>query len=60
MAKVKMKFQITGTRDGVDWPSPGETIDVPADEAASLVAQGVAEPVEPGRAKSRPAAEAVD
>jgi len=60
MAKVTMKFQISGTRDGLDWPAPGDTIDVPADEAAALVAQGVADPVEPARAKGRPAAPAGD
>lgn len=39
---VTMLCQISGTRDGVDWPAPGETIDVPDDEAASLVANGLA------------------
>ncbi len=55
MAKVTMNFQISGSRDGVDWPAPGDTIDVPPDEADSLVAQGLAEPVKPAaKAKSRP------
>lgn len=40
--KVKMLFQISGTRNGVDWPAPGETVDLPDDEAAELVAQGQA------------------
>lgn len=37
---VTMRRQISGTRDGVDWPAPGETIDVPDDEAATLIALG--------------------
>jgi len=51
MAKVKMKFQITGTRDGLDWPAAGDTIDVPADEADDLVRAGVAEKVTAAAAK---------
>lgn len=51
MAKVEMKIQITGTRDGVDWPAPGKTIDVPADEADDLVRAGVAKKATAGTAK---------
>ncbi len=40
---VTMRRQISGTRDGVDWPAPGGTIDVPEDEAAQLIALGHAE-----------------
>lgn len=40
--KIEMKFQISGTRDGIDWPAPGETIDVPTAEAEELIAQRVA------------------
>lgn len=43
---VRMKQQMSGTRDGKDWPAPGEKIDLPADEAVSLLAGGVAEQVE--------------
>ena len=43
MVKVRMTRQMTGTRDGQDWPAPGETIDVDASEARQLVANGVAE-----------------
>jgi hypothetical protein len=42
---IKMKAQLTGTRDGVSWPSPGETVDLPDHEAAKLCAAGLAEPV---------------
>jgi hypothetical protein len=41
--RVVMKHQINGTRDGQDWPAPGGAIDLPDDEAASLVASGSAE-----------------
>lgn len=41
--------QISGTRDGADWPPPGETVDVTDDEARQLVRSGVAELV--GKAK---------
>jgi hypothetical protein len=40
---VTMRRQISGTRDGVDWPAPGETIEVPDEEAASLIQLGHAE-----------------
>lgn len=43
--KVRMVSWVSGTRDGVDWPAPGGTIDVPADEAAVLLAEGLAEEV---------------
>ena len=42
--RVTMKLQISGTRNGEPWPARGETIDLPDDEAAALVAQGAAEP----------------
>ena len=40
--KVRMNTQLSGTRDGVEWPQLGGTIDVPADEAESLAAAGLA------------------
>lgn len=40
--KVTMRHKISGQRDGADWPDPGETIDVPDDEAVMLLAQGMA------------------
>ncbi len=46
MALVRMKVQISGSRDGVDWPARGETADVPDGEAALLVATGIAEVAE--------------
>ena len=42
MPKVVMVVQISGTRDGVDWPAPGGVLEVPADEAANLISNGFA------------------
>lgn len=44
IVKVRMRHQMSGTRDGVDWPAPGGEIDLPDGEAAALCAQGMAEP----------------
>ncbi len=43
--KVRMKVKITGTRNGVDWPSRGDVLDVPDWEGAQLCANRYAEPV---------------
>lgn len=43
--KVQIRARITGTRNGVEWPAPGEHLDVPDDEGAQLCAQGLATPV---------------
>lgn len=40
--KVRMIAQISGTRDGIDWPAPGGTVDVPKDEALELIRGGLA------------------
>lgn len=40
--RVIMAGVVSGTRDGQDWPKVGESIDLPADEAASLIAAGIA------------------
>lgn len=58
--RVKMLFQITGTRDGEDWPAPGEVIDVPAEEAKSLLANKLATRPSPERKETAasPAAKA--
>lgn len=59
---VTMIRKVSGTRDGVDWPDPGDSIDVPDEEAASLIDNGLAkaadEPApepEPSRKGSRQA-----
>ena len=40
--RVIMRAGITGTRNGVEWPAPGESIDLPQDEAELLVVAGLA------------------
>ena len=45
MPKVKMLIKISGERNGSEWPEIGETVDVPKDEAESLVSNGYAEKV---------------
>lgn len=42
MTHVRMLGQISGTRDGRPWPAPGDTIDLPDDEARDLMATGIA------------------
>jgi hypothetical protein len=43
--KVKLRSEISGSRDGQAWPSAGSEIDLPDDEAAALCASGAARPV---------------
>ena len=40
--KVQMRAQISGTRNGEDWPGPGAIVDLPDDEAESLILNGLA------------------
>lgn len=40
--KLTMLVSLSGTRDGVDWPSRGGAVDIPDDEAADLIAAGLA------------------
>lgn len=42
MAKIEITARISGTRNGVEWPTVGETLSVPDDEAADLVKLGFA------------------
>lgn len=44
--RVKMKVQITGTRNGVAWPAPGGEVDLPDREGAKLCDAGLATPVD--------------
>lgn len=43
MPKYRMLSNISGTRDGVDWPAAGETVILPDVEGCDLVAAGLAE-----------------
>lgn len=40
--RVEMIQHITGTRDGVEWPLAGGTIDLPDHEATDLIGAGLA------------------
>lgn len=59
MPEVRMSEQITGLRDGAPWPAKGDTMKVSADEAASLVAAGLAEEAKPSKAPAGETADAV-
>jgi hypothetical protein len=54
MPKVEMLVLISGTRNGVDWPGIGGSIDVPAAEAAELIANGFARAPEGKSVKVEP------
>jgi hypothetical protein len=43
--RVRLLGDISGTRDGVNWPPRGSEIDLPDDEAVNLCGQGMAVPV---------------
>lgn len=43
--QIRMKVQMSGTRNGEDWPARGELADLPTGEATHLVASGIAEEV---------------
>jgi len=40
MTHVKLDVQISGTRNGEDWPPPGTVLDFPEAEARDLIAAG--------------------
>lgn len=40
--KVRLAVDISGTRDGVPWPPKGSVIDLPSDEAKSMLHAGTA------------------
>ncbi|MEE2568600.1 hypothetical protein V1638_04210 [Pseudarthrobacter sp. J64] len=40
--QVRMRIKVSGTRNGQDWPNPGDILDVPEGEAMSLIANGYA------------------
>lgn len=39
--RVVMRARISGTRDGQDWPSPGEEIELPDTEAEQMLRSGL-------------------
>jgi hypothetical protein len=44
--KVRMKVDVSGGRNGVEWPRRGGTVDLPKDEAVQMCRNGMAEPVD--------------
>lgn len=42
--RIRMKVQLSGSRNGQAWPQPGSAIDLPDGEAARLCGAGLAEP----------------
>lgn len=44
--RVRMRHQMSGTRAGESWPAPGEEVDLPDDEAVTLLNNRMAEAVE--------------
>lgn len=40
--RVTMRHQISGVRDGVPWPPPGKSIELPDAEAAAVIQSGMA------------------
>lgn len=42
---VVLTGTLTGTRNGVEWPPRGSVMELPVDEAASLIKGGMARPV---------------
>lgn len=40
-----MRVDVSGSRNGAEWPPRGSVIDLPDDEAAQYCAAGMAEPV---------------
>lgn len=48
-----MKVQISGTRDGEDWPEVGGSLDVSKVEADDLIAAGLAESATAARVEEK-------
>lgn len=46
--RVVLRVSMSGTRNGMQWPKRGETVDLPDREAAKLIAAGHAVPVAAG------------
>ncbi|MEV7755630.1 hypothetical protein [Streptomyces griseofuscus] len=43
--KIRMKTDVSGSRNGEPWPGRGSTLEVPDAEGADLCKAGIAEPV---------------
>lgn len=45
LKSVKLKFQLSGNRNGLPWPPAGTVVELPVDEAETLLRIGMAEEV---------------
>jgi len=45
--EIKLKVTLSGTRDGIEWPPVGGSVDLPEAEAAQMIAAGLASAVAP-------------
>lgn len=43
--KIRLRVDISGSRDGTPWPRRGEVVDLPQDEAVHMCSNGMAVPV---------------
>lgn len=50
--KIRMKADVSGSRNGQLWPPRGGTLELPDDEGAALCASGIAEPVADGKVET--------
>lgn len=44
--EIRMRANLSGSRDGKKWPPRGSTLEVPEAEAKQLISQGIAEPAD--------------
>lgn len=49
--KVKLKVNLSGTRNGAEWPAVGGVVDLPDAEAAQMLASGMASSVKDDQVK---------
>lgn len=57
MPDYTMALTVTGTRDGQDWPKPGEHVRLPKDEGDALKAAGIVDDVDDVETATTPDAE---
>lgn len=58
--KVRMKVDVSGSRNGRPWPGRGSTLDLPDDEGASMCEAGLCTPVAEGHAETEKAVPPAD
>lgn len=49
--RVRMRVNMSGTRNGERWPTRGQVVDLPDREAKRLIANGLAAPADGGDVK---------